>query len=44
MIAPEIGRAVAELVTGAAADPLLDELRPDRFERGGRLAPETRIV
>lgn len=44
MIAPEIGRAVAEVVAGGAADPLLGELRPDRFERGGALAPETRVV
>jgi sarcosine oxidase subunit beta len=43
MIAPEIGRAVAELVARGAADPLLGELRPDRFERGD-LAPETRVV
>ena len=43
MIAPEIGRAVAEFVAGGTTDPLLDELRPDRFERG-KLVPETRIV
>jgi sarcosine oxidase, subunit beta len=43
MIAPEIGRAVAEIVAGGTADPLLDELRPDRFERG-ELVPETRVV
>jgi sarcosine oxidase subunit beta len=44
MIAPEIGRAVAELVAGGAADPLLGELGPGRFERRGELAPETRVV
>jgi sarcosine oxidase subunit beta len=43
MIAPEIGRAVAGLVAGDAPEPLLDELRPDRFE-GGRSDAETLVV
>ena len=43
MLAPAIGEAVAELVTGGAADPVLGELRPERFDRG-QLAPETRVV
>jgi hypothetical protein len=34
---------VAELVLSGAADPLLHDLRPDRFERGA-LSPETRVV
>jgi sarcosine oxidase subunit beta len=43
MLAPEVGRTVAELVLSGAADPLLHDLRPDRFERGA-LSPETRVV
>jgi sarcosine oxidase subunit beta len=44
MIAPEVGRVVAQLVAGGAVDPFLGELRPDRFERVGELAHETRVV
>jgi sarcosine oxidase subunit beta len=43
MLAPEVGCAVADLVTGGAADPLLYDLRPERFE-AGELVPETLVV
>jgi sarcosine oxidase, subunit beta len=34
MIAPEVGRAVTDLLLRGAADAIFDELRPDRFEAG----------
>jgi sarcosine oxidase subunit beta len=34
MIAPEVGRAVADLLLRGSADPVFDELRPERFEAG----------
>lgn len=43
MVAPEIGRAVSELVLTGSADPLLDDLSPDRFATG-KLTPETLVV
>jgi sarcosine oxidase, subunit beta len=43
MLAPEVGRAVADLVIDGAADPLIFDLRPERFETG-LLVPETLVV
>jgi sarcosine oxidase subunit beta len=43
MMAPTIGRAVAEGVRGAALDPLLSTLGPSRFASGS-LTPEGQVV
>lgn len=43
MMAPEVGRGVAELVAGEDPGPELAQLAPDRFERGA-LAPEPEVV
>jgi glycine/D-amino acid oxidase-like deaminating enzyme len=43
MLAPAIGRIIAEAVLGEPHDPLLDVLRPERFA-DGRLVPEPSVV
>jgi sarcosine oxidase subunit beta len=43
MVAPAVGRIVAEAVLGEARDPLLDVLDAQRFEEG-RLVPEPSVV
>lgn len=43
MIAPAVGRILAEAVLEQRADPALDVFAPDRFERG-HLQPELQIV
>jgi sarcosine oxidase subunit beta len=43
MVAPAVGRIVAEAVLGEARDPLLDVLDAQRFE-DGRLVPEPSVV
>jgi hypothetical protein len=43
MVAPAVGRIVAEAVLGEAWDPLLNVLDAGRFEEG-RLVPEPTVV
>jgi sarcosine oxidase subunit beta len=43
MIAPAVGRMLAEAIAGAGADPALQALAPQRFAEG-RSVPESQVV